>query len=155
MSWGGVLTANQVIRLADITDGTTNVMVISESSDYVTSTANGSKVAVDGGAGVGWTSGTICIGVGPAGITGYCGTSTNPTRSGNLTTVLTWLNRRDVPSASSQCGTLNPNRPLISPHTGGVHALFCDGSVRFLGENMNLTTVKRMATRDDGNSLDE
>jgi prepilin-type processing-associated H-X9-DG protein len=42
------------------------------------------------------------------------------------------------------------------PHIrGGTHALFCDGSVRFLGNSLDMLTLKRAATRDDGNPLGE
>jgi hypothetical protein len=36
-----------------------------------------------------------------------------------------------------------------------VHALLGDGSVRFVGENLDMTTWLRLATRDDGLTLGE
>ncbi|MCA9082028.1 MAG: DUF1559 domain-containing protein, partial [Planctomycetaceae bacterium] len=45
--------------------------------------------------------------------------------------------------------------PLISGHTGGAHVLLADGSVRFVSDNMHLLTLKRLATRDDGQVIGE
>ena len=45
------------------------------------------------------------------------------------------------------------NVPLVSNHTGGVNALFGDGSVHFLNDSIPLLTLARLATRDDGGVL--
>ena len=45
------------------------------------------------------------------------------------------------------------NAPLVSAHAGGFHAALADGSVRFIGENIDLSTLKKLATRDDGQTL--
>src|SRR5207302_6460467 len=42
------------------------------------------------------------------------------------------------------------NVPLVSNHTGGVNALFGDGSVHFLSNGTDLYTLACLATRDDG-----
>ena len=42
------------------------------------------------------------------------------------------------------------NVPLVSNHTGGVNALFGDGSVHFLANGTSLLMLARLATRDDG-----
>ncbi len=47
------------------------------------------------------------------------------------------------------------NNPLNSMHTGGVQILLTDGAVRFLSENIDLETLKRLATRDDGQVIGE
>ena len=38
-----------------------------------------------------------------------------------------------------------------SMHTGGVHVAMADGSVRFLGENINYATYQYLGNRSDGN----
>ena len=47
------------------------------------------------------------------------------------------------------------NNPLSSAHTGGVHILLLDGSVRFLGDNTDMLTVRGLATRADGARIGE
>jgi len=47
------------------------------------------------------------------------------------------------------------NNGIFSAHTGGVQVLLCDGSVRFMSENVDLLTLKQVATRDDGAVIGE
>ncbi len=154
MSWGGMLLANQSIALRDVTDGTTNVMAITESANQIF-TPTGTTMVVEGGTGNGWMHATVCQGTGAA----YCGAATvSPTRTANLTTVFQPINHRILPVTSANtgpCTTTNPNRPINSAHAWGVHALLVDGSVRFLSENMNMLTLRQLATRDDGGVLGE
>jgi prepilin-type processing-associated H-X9-DG protein len=42
-----------------------------------------------------------------------------------------------------------------SNHTGGAHFLFCDGTVRFLSENINTQTYQRLGGRKDGQVVGE
>ena len=43
------------------------------------------------------------------------------------------------------------NTPLMSDHPGGTHVCLADGSVRFLGDSLDLLTLQRLANRIDGN----
>ena len=45
------------------------------------------------------------------------------------------------------------SRNASSAHVGGCHALLGDGAVRFLNENMNLTTLQRLARISDNELL--
>jgi prepilin-type N-terminal cleavage/methylation domain-containing protein/prepilin-type processing-associated H-X9-DG protein len=152
VSWGGILLANMVTRFRDISDGTSQTMVIGECSDWLTWEATGQKFGMDGGAKLGWIASCEVNGVASTyNATGLKG------RPANLTTVMHPIGHNIMP-ASADAGTCqhrSPNRPLLSAHTGGTHALFCDGSVRFLGNSLDMLTLKRAATRDDGNPLGE
>jgi hypothetical protein len=46
-------------------------------------------------------------------------------------------------------------RAVRSYHTGGVHSLMGDGSVRFVSDNVDLTTWTRLGSRNDGQPLGE
>ena len=47
------------------------------------------------------------------------------------------------------------NTPLASFHTGGVHVLLTDGSVRFVGDNIDMQTLTSLSVRNDGNAVGE
>ena len=51
------------------------------------------------------------------------------------------------PGMASNIGV---NNQTSSAHPSGINAVLADGSVQFLSESMDLSTFKRMATRDDG-----
>jgi prepilin-type processing-associated H-X9-DG protein len=50
-------------------------------------------------------------------------------------------------------GELRCNKPLTSAHSGGINALFADGHVTFLGDGLQLITLKQLVNRDDGTVL--
>ena len=51
------------------------------------------------------------------------------------------------PWGVNNCG---PNDEPFSQHSGGVNALFGDGRVRFMSENMNIQIIRMLANRRDG-----
>lgn len=56
------------------------------------------------------------------------------------------------PWSTNNCG---PNDEPFSFHTGGVHCLLGDGSVRFVSENISTVTVARLCAPADGQVLGE
>jgi len=54
------------------------------------------------------------------------------------------------PWSVNNCG---PNDEPFSLHVGGCHCLLGDGSVRFLSENIDYNTVRRLANPKDGETL--
>ena len=48
------------------------------------------------------------------------------------------------------CGDQGVNNGIHSSHSGGSNVLLGDGSVTFLKDDMDMITLFRMATRDDG-----
>ena len=51
--------------------------------------------------------------------------------------------------------TLSHNVTAHSRHIGGVHALLCDGSVRFVSENIDITTWQGLGSRNGGEVVGE
>jgi len=66
----------------------------------------------------------------------------------NLATLRYGLNehRYDLPGVYLDHGA---NNPLLSPHTGIVNLLYCDGSVHATDDAMAIGLLKSLATRDD------
>ena len=47
----------------------------------------------------------------------------------------------------------NVSKGYASYHPGGTQFVFCDGAVRWIGQNTNSTIVQRMAIRNDGEAI--
>jgi prepilin-type N-terminal cleavage/methylation domain-containing protein len=140
---GGMLLPNISLNFRDMTDGTSNVMVVSEQSDFAKNATDQQVVITNNH---GWMMGTDSL------------SQTAGSRRFNLTTV------RYAPNAVKQtggtalpgvCNNDGANNGIYSPHVGGAHVLLGDGTVRFVGDNINLTNLKRLATRNDGGVLSE
>jgi prepilin-type N-terminal cleavage/methylation domain-containing protein/prepilin-type processing-associated H-X9-DG protein len=54
------------------------------------------------------------------------------------------------PWTLTNCG---PNDEPFSLHTGGCHALMCDGSVKFMSENTDMQVVRRASDPQDGEPI--
>ncbi len=50
---------------------------------------------------------------------------------------------------------INGDDGIGSPHTGGLHVLFADGSVRFISENIDAKTLEALATRAGGEVVND
>lgn len=139
---GGVLISNQSIRQVDVEDGTSTTMMIGEISDYAI-TMGGTFHRIDGAFPNGWIIGTSARGT-PS---DYIGKP--PVPSWNITTLRYTVNTKTygLPGISNNYG---PNNPLVAAHPGGVDSSMTDGSVRFVANDMDLVSLKRIATRDDG-----
>jgi hypothetical protein len=61
-------------------------------------------------------------------------------------------------SRQFDCGNASHNYGLTaarSRHVGGVHVVLCDGSVRFVSENIDILIWQALATRQGGEVLGE
>tara|TARA_R110002111_G_scaffold1157_1_gene8160 strand:+ start:19467 stop:20528 length:1062 start_codon:yes stop_codon:yes gene_type:complete len=149
LSADGVLISNSNVKVRDIIDGTSNTVVVGEASNFVFDD-NGKKQHVGGAFPYSWITGTPAVGTPP----NYEPNNLSyPAASYNITTI-----RYSPNSSYDQPGVRNnhgPNNPLSSAHEGGVMVLLADGSARFVSENINLTTLKQLAVRDDGQSIGE
>jgi prepilin-type N-terminal cleavage/methylation domain-containing protein/prepilin-type processing-associated H-X9-DG protein len=167
-AWGGVLVPDwSGVRIASITDGTSNTMVISEQSDQLTGILNGNIVRDQYA--VTSTGGGLYRGHQGPGRDGQGNLSGAANwidaRGQTYTTIRYAINQKGNAGTPWPCqvagvgvcgggsGTWNSegaNVPLVSAHSGGVNALFGDGSVHFVKESIDLLTLARLATRDDG-----
>lgn len=136
ISFGGVLLANSVVRLRDLTDGTTNVFMVGECSNWFGPGQN-NPTGTDG-----WLMGS------QSNSTSYVGYDQG--RSDQITTINYPPNSTIYGTSAGVANNYGPNNGLASAHVGGAHVLLGDGSVRFLSNNMNMQTLRALATRDDG-----
>ena len=62
-------------------------------------------------------------------------------------------NPNAAPTGGDQ--TYKPNNSLGSFHVGGVHILLADGAVRFISDNIDIETLRRLGMKNDGLVLGE
>lgn len=131
----GILVPNEQHNLADILDGTSNTILISEQSGLVNRVNRSSNYyggwfgsrhpnRVSGGnCGDLWQTGTTCVRFAP--------------------------NSNIVQTGATEAMYRN-NTVINSMHTGGVQVGVADGSVQFISDSIDFTLLKRLACRLDG-----
>jgi prepilin-type N-terminal cleavage/methylation domain-containing protein len=163
-AWGGIIVPGfSRITLGGVSaaDGLSNTMMLSEQSDYLFYvTASGAQQR-----GGDYDMTTTANGLYRGHPAGYrsgdnVGQMTRDTdaRGQTFTTIRYRINQKTgwVPAVAnvgvspSRWQSEGANVPLVSAHTGGVNALNGDGSVRFVRDSIDLLTLARYATRDDG-----
>ncbi len=156
VSDGGVIvlrtTAQQTPTIMQISDGTSNTIMVGEQSDWsfpLQSDPLYSDIRSSDSRGAFMGTSYVTQPKGPGSLTG-CGNgkSNNCMRCYNTTTVVWPLGRKQFQFASmgdERCGT-----PIQSVHQGGANVLLADGSVRYLQDSIDLTTFKNLVDRDDG-----
>src|SRR5262249_13455337 len=149
----GVLFRGSQVKLTDITDGTSNTMMVSEHGDWFIATDGGRRQWSAAGL-YGWSMGTNNN-------TPPNGQNTGDNRQFNCTTIRYAINSKTGWNANGGTGTqsgdctvgvcydMGNNIPLNSTHTGGVNALYGDGAVRFLSSTVSLDVLGRLSVRDD------
>ena len=150
---GNVFTPYQS-TLVQITDGTSNTLLMSE---VIVARLDNNQ-----GGGGDWTKGDF------RGHIWHDATMSNPSHCPNIFMTINGPNST-VPD-NALCGTVantDPRMPCAnsgtttrqnvarSRHTGGVNALFGDGSVRFIRDGVDLVTFQRLGNRNDGMPVGE
>ena len=126
-NYGGVFGANSNCGLRDMKDGTSNIIMVGERYTPVNDSPLKATVIGDG----------IWPGVSAlAAEYNALGEATHKINAG-----FTQLNPRP------------PTTGFGSMHTGGAQFLMADGAVRFLSENLNIATYRKLSRIDDGNEL--
>jgi prepilin-type N-terminal cleavage/methylation domain-containing protein len=152
-SAGGLFTGNYPRRFAEASDGTSNTMMVGEQSNWVAGQKNVFRTAFEpSGPWMGVKNNRIPNGPGTWSVTGSHDANTlgADMRSYAMTTI------RDAPNpkgTASYMGNVNCNTPLTSAHPNAVQMVLADGAVRIITDNVDLTTYKRLADRDDGNPI--
>jgi prepilin-type N-terminal cleavage/methylation domain-containing protein/prepilin-type processing-associated H-X9-DG protein len=123
-NYEGVLTQNQMVRFADITDGTSNTLLVAE----------------DAGRPEVWRAGRLVPGV-------YSG-------GASWASLGFLNGQGSTPDGASPLGRCAINctndREVYSFHPGGANAVFADGSVHFLKASIDIRVFARLVTRAGG-----
>jgi prepilin-type N-terminal cleavage/methylation domain-containing protein/prepilin-type processing-associated H-X9-DG protein len=172
-AWGGMIVPGYSgVKFTTVSDGLSNTMMISEEASQLSATNykgtgitndSTSVTATGGGLFRGASNGRNADGT----ISAWARYA--EARGHQYTTIRYQINQRtgwrcQVPGQGVCGGTQSTpgagwdsegaNVPLVSNHSGGVNALFGDGSVHFLRDSIDLLTLARLATRDDGGVID-
>ena len=135
MGQNGLLQIGKAVGMRDATDGTSNTMMVGEDSGLIANVDRRKNLSG------GWSGHR---GVSTSGGSGY--------GAGGVITVRYGSNPKTAPAYS---GSGFNNGPLTSFHVGGVHTLLGDGSVRFISDSMNFTTLLSLAAISDGQVVGE
>lgn len=137
----GAMGFNDGSRMADITDGSSSTLFLTE---YLTGTGSSDFRGVhwdaNGGRSYVYSNTTPNSSV-PDDITFWCPPSAN-------------LPEKNLPcNDPGFIPTNSHNIASRSRHTGGVQSVLCDGSVRFFSENIDLSIWQGLTTRAGGETL--
>ncbi|MDB5334506.1 MAG: prepilin-type cleavage/methylation protein [Planctomycetaceae bacterium] len=148
-----VVFGNSKTNIAMITDGTSNTMVLSECTmgwPYVQQD-NAFATCLSGGTVAQTSYGSLYDAM------GYSWIYANGMQSWSFSTLM----KPNDPVVVAQNNNLCVGSPWVGParfrassqHTGGVHVVLCDGGVRFISDNINLTVWQNLGNRADGNVI--
>jgi prepilin-type N-terminal cleavage/methylation domain-containing protein/prepilin-type processing-associated H-X9-DG protein len=141
----GTLIPNSEIKIGQITDGSSNTLMLVEQSDFVIDGITGEQLdyrsnVVDGFMGGGRCDGQI--------VDGSACWENEPLQFYSIVSVRYPINHRTLSDGMNPNGGWN--NPIISTHPGGAHVGFADGSSRFLNEGTDREVLTWLAIRDDG-----
>ena len=147
----GTFFSQSKMGLQDLTDGSSNIIVIGETNAYMQDTTLARRTNWHPSQPYGWTMGNDTnVGERHFNCTTirYKSNDVKNASAGNTG----WTGNKTSEGIGDDCGA---NYPLSSYHVGGVHVLLGDGSVRFISDNMDFPTLAQLAIRDDGKPVGE
>ncbi len=140
----GMLLWNQTTRFTDCTDGTSNTIVVAEQSGkvqgcgYASGDVRNGYYTPWGGVTNGSSNGVSSCGAGGCGDLWGVGLTCNAYP----------INNTSCPTGANT--SYVGNTILNSFHTGGINALFTDGSIRFISSTVDFNSLQRAMARNDG-----
>ena len=131
----GMLLQVATVRMRDVTDGTSNTLLVAEQSGLV----NNRELPANYYGG--WSSTTASKPV-----------SASPGASwGSGITSIRYAPNSDFDSATGGAATTFAGNTIVNSfHVGGIHGLLTDGSVRFISENVDLDLLRAVSSKADG-----
>lgn len=147
-SSNGVMFANSNISFGAISDGSSNVMLIAEQSDFIED-ASGNQADFRSCLKFGSFMGSNRADQPKQGSSWE---DIPNARSYNVTTVRYQINQDFAPGMTDRGG---PNNPITSAHPGTVNIARCDGSIHSMSVDTSLEVLIRMAIRNDGAVVEE
>lgn len=134
----GVLYVDSDVRFRDVTDGTSNVLMAGEKARE---TVHGRCQRMQN------TGGALAFVM----ATSILETHQNRGMAAAVGTTYRGIN---WDSTVSDCGNLwNAKAGFTSRHPGGANFVLVDGSVQFISETIDLTTIRRLGDKEDGNPV--
>ncbi|MEZ6067904.1 MAG: DUF1559 domain-containing protein [Planctomycetaceae bacterium] len=124
------------VGMQNITDGTSNVIVAGEQSNYVGGTNDRRSCGHVNGS---WSSGPTSP-------------QFNDLWRQSITTYLYPINEKN-PNLAGMQAPYNQNNPYTSAHPGGAQFALMDGVVKFISENIDNGTMIRLCDRADGQPI--
>jgi prepilin-type N-terminal cleavage/methylation domain-containing protein len=140
----GLVGGNQGIpysaRMRNFTDGTSNTFLMSEILAPASATSTDSR-------GDGFND--------DASYASYGFTTQNTPNSSVADAISGCASPSAIPNAPCVAQTAGASNAARSAHTGGVHVLLADGAVRFVSNNVDLTTYRALGTMSGGEVIGE
>jgi prepilin-type N-terminal cleavage/methylation domain-containing protein len=136
----GILIPNKTFKFADIIDGTANTLIVAEQSGPIIDQGGRRRRDIRSNYYGGWNAHTSTA-VPAWGWTG------SPWGSGT-TAVRYQINLRSAPVGADS--TWDANTVLTSEHPGGIMGTRADGSTDFISEDIEMLSLKRLASKQDG-----
>ena len=153
----GLLLENESVSFRDISDGTTNTLLVTEQStaQYPTIDVSSGTPVVElvtdeairsSYSGSVWAGTNHPSAIVPGGPTNSCHNVYN------VTTVRYGINFNGSAPATGDTTVVSggAHTPIMSAHPGGANVLFADGGVRFLNENLDFGVLMAFSDRHDG-----
>lgn len=141
----GLLAGNSIFKMRDVTDGTSNTIIVAEQSGLVNNTDMRANYY---GGWLGINQGTFRKPSTVSGSDDYWGAGTTSLR---YPINSSW-------KSGAPGGANNPydgSTIINSFHTGGIHVALTDGSIRFISENLDFTLLTLLCVRNDGQVVGE